>query len=648
MIPLLASTPITALSAFILKAASYIFLRWIPSHIFIKPVFTSYLIYLTTFLAGWRFQPKYDVLSKTLDVKRVEIDGNNTSDLNAPVTLNENAEPEGNEATPLFEIEKPVQRIEATETVVKRKIRPNKLKSLLLGTPAPNSRGLNLLNLLLHTLLASFVADLTYRSEYFHPAQDLSFARTGYVSENSARILIREPDELKLPLYVYHRPEPEDSNVKYQWIQSPPIRRLTPVTDFTVPVEIHELHPSTKYAYRTSNGHAGSFRTAPARLSALDKAMGHHARNTKFTFLTSSCIKARFPYNPFHHPLHMRGFKILGQMLRDKIVVPDFMLFLGDFIYIDVPHRPKVSKTKSITEGYREHYRQVYASPDWADVNIPWIHVVDDHEIANDWSENTTGIYPYAMEPFYIYQHSVNPPSVHKGVTYYQFIHGTASFFLADTRQYRSGNFDPDGPEKSMLGKQQRDDVISWLRKEEPGVQWKIFVSSVPFTKNWRFGSEDTWAGFLYERRVLLEEMWRVGAEGRGGVVVLSGDRHEFGATAFPPPADSPAHEHRLAATVHEFSCSPMSQFYLPKRTYVQNDDEDVLVKYIPDGNSKVGAVEVDSTNVAGEQAVLKYRLFVDGKEVWDWVVTADMSGRRVRGGVEGEGEKEGGRGLWD
>ena len=199
---------------------------------------------------------------------------------------------------------------------------------------------------------------------------------------------------------------------------------------------------------------------------------------------------------------------------------------------------------------------------------------------------------------------------------------------MLDTRRYRSYNFAPDGSEKSMLGEQQKADFIDWLRQDEAGIQWKIVVSSVPFTKNWRYNDEDTWAGFLHERRELLEEMWRVGAEGRGGVIVLSGDRHEFGATAFPPPQDSPSYEQVSAATVHEFSCSPLSQFYLPKRTYVQRDDEDVLIKYIPDGNSKFGAVEVDSTSVAGNQAELKYRLFVDGIEVWNRVVTADLSRR--------------------
>ena len=616
--------------------------------VFPQVIFTAYAVYLASFGALYYNKPKYEVLAKETEVKLVEPDA-----VTPPIT---SVDKDGREeATFLLEPEKPIA-IESTETIVKRKNRPNKLKSLLLGLPEPNSKLLTLANLLINTAFVLFTADLTYRSELFYPSSDFSFARTGYVGQSTAKLLLREPDTSKLPLFVYHRIDPEDGDVKYPWIQSQPISKLTAATDYALPVELRNLHPDTRYSYRTSNNHTGTFHTAPAKLSTLDRALGETARKTKFTFLTTSCAKARFPYNPLHHPLHMRGFKILGELLRKKVVIPDFMVFLGDFIYIDVPKRP--SKNIPIVEGYRQyaptsasklighwliihrHYRQVYASPDWPAVSkdLPWIHVVDDHEIANDWSANNTGIYSYAMEPFYVYQHSVNPPAPRPGVTYYTFNHGTASFFLMDSRRYRTDNWAPDGPAKTILGEPQKTDLIRWLRKDEHGIQWKILVSSVPFTKNWRFNDQDTWAGYLYERREILDEMWKVGAEGRGGVVVLSGDRHEFGATAFPPPPNHPTHEHKQAATVHEFSCSPLSQFYIPRRTYVQKDDEDVLIKYVPDGNSKFGAVEVDSTNVAGEQAVLKYRLFVDGKEVWDWVVTADMSRRRIRGDVEGGG----------
>ena len=181
--------------------------------------------------------------------------------------------------------------------------------------------------------------------------------------------------------------------------------------------------------------------------------------------------------------------------------------------------------------------------------NLSWIHVLDDHEIANDWDKNTTGVYEAAVEPYHHYHTSVNPPlarqagSYHvarEGATYFEFSQGPASFFMMDTRQYRdsSSALPANSTEKSMLGAGQLADFLAFLERPEPkGVKWKIVASSVPFTKNWQLNNQDTWAGYLHERRIILEAMWDVGLRGGVGVVVVSGDRHEFAATNFPPPA---------------------------------------------------------------------------------------------------------------
>jgi alkaline phosphatase D len=57
----------------------------------------------------------------------------------------------------------------------------------------------------------------------------------------------------------------------------------------------------------------------------------------KFTFLTTSCILPHFPYSPFDHALSVPGFRHLAKVLPS--LGAQFMLFLGDFIYIDVPKR---------------------------------------------------------------------------------------------------------------------------------------------------------------------------------------------------------------------------------------------------------------------------------------------------------------------
>lgn len=246
-----------------------------------------------------------------------------------------------------------------------------------------------------------------------------------------------------------------------------------------------------------------------------------------------------FPYNPLSHALHLPGLEHLSNYLLSSPTSPkpQFMLFLGDFIYIDLPIRFGTS-----TSHYSTAYRKVYASPSWTQTikSLPWIHVYDDHEITNDWggggdgnandndnenansnaTDSTTNpnlLYTSAMTPWHTYQASSNPRPVHANGTYFTFTLGDVSFFVLDTRRYRSGSSVPDGANKTMLGTQQLDDVLSWLEKETEKGRLKVLVSSVPFTRNWRGGeSVDSWAGYMWERERVLEGLWRT----EGGVVV--------------------------------------------------------------------------------------------------------------------------------
>lgn len=512
----------------------------------------------------------------------------------------------------------------------------------------------------MNVLLTATVADVVYRGPLLYSSHDLSFARAGFVSDIIANILIREPNLADLPVFLSYRKvdDPTDD----AWKAAGAVHALSNETDFTYPITITGLQPETRYQYATSTNHSGYFLTAPTP--------GHHPHRNQgvYTFVTSSCLKPRFPYDPLSHPLSIPGLRHLARWIPD--LQPQFMLFLGDFIYVDVPKRFGVD-----IESYRRQYRMTYNSPDWpmASSSLPWIHVLDDHDIANDWDRNTTGVYKVAMDPWRHYHTSVNPPAVRPGATYFSFTQGPASFFMLDTRRYRSSEaiFPADHPDKTMLGPEQLADLLTWLRRPEPrGVRWKMVVSSVPFTKNWRFNTKDTWGGYLAERRTVLKAMWDTSTDDGVGVVLLSGDRHEFGATSFPPPAGG---RWPVSATVHEFSTSPLNQFWFPKRTYEQQDSNDVPIKYvllypssmnsfllqslptpvslrmpfpschtrnpcvspssmilsnlvscryIPEGQSKFGAVEISSPGPNSDQSVLKYRLFINGREVWSYLLT--------------------------
>jgi alkaline phosphatase D len=468
-----------------------------------------------------------------------------------------------------------LKEIDVSERVVLEAKGPQPWKTLIWGLPSPTSALLSAATYMINLLLVVMVVDAVYRGPRLYPSSDLSFARVGFVSDTTAKILVREPRPSQQPIWVSYRDA--DTLVTTDGVYAEPTTAwksagsieeplFNEESDFTASTTLTRLHPDTRYQYTLSNNHTGYFFTAPV----VGKTSKRH--DGRFTFLHSSCIKSRFPYNPLDHPLHISGFKYLADWIPK--LKAHFMVFLGDFIYIDVPRRHGIGR-----EAYRSEYRRVYASPDWPSVSddLPWIHVLDDHEIANDWDKNTTGIYQAAADPWDLYHVSVNPPSGKEGHTWFTFTQGPAAFFLMDTRRYRTPETDdPNEVDKSMLGPEQLLDLIKFLQDPLPsGVHWKVIISSVPFTKNWHFGGKDTWGGYLVERQVILENMWSAGARGVG-VIVLSGDRHEFAATAFPPP---PGSKFPASATVYEFSTSPLSMFYLPIRTYKQTDGEDVTIK---------------------------------------------------------------------
>lgn len=501
----------------------------------------------------------------------------------------------------------------------------NNLRTILLGLPSWISPRWSLATLAVNIILVLGVVDVVYRGPMLHPSHDLSFTRVGFVSESSAKILVREPNKMQTPLYISYRGV-SGSGTEGAWKLAGSVYLLPNETDHTSTILISRLRPSTQYEYAVSNNHSGFFMTAPPVGQIFPRIL-------KFTFLTSSCIKPRFPYNPLAHPLSIPGLQHLSKWLPS--LQASFMLFLGDFIYIDVPHRFGYD-----AETYRREYRQVYASPDWppASSSLPWLHVIDDHEIANDWDKQTADPYLAATDPWNIYHASLNPPAAAPNASYFVFRQGPAAFFMMDTRRHRSLEHaaSAHSATKTMLGAEQLASLLGFLERDEPtGVKWKFVISSIPFTRNWRLNSADTWANYLHERRIVLEAMWDVGMRGDGvGVVVLSGDRHEFAATAFPPPKGG---KWPLSATVHEFSTSPLSMFYLPIRSYWEKPGEDeveeVCIKYAPDGNSKFGAVELEEVK-GGEQGLLRFRLFVDGVETWSYVL---MTPPAVTGGGRGK-----------
>ncbi|OAQ64757.1 alkaline phosphatase [Pochonia chlamydosporia 170] len=579
-----------------LRISALLFFRFFPAH-FPSITFALFAIYIPAYFASYRAGPTVRVIDDEVDITITQ----------ATVTPETPLLSEGDQTQP----DVVAEEVDVEETVILEEKDEKPWKVLLYGHPSVSQPRLSIITLLINIVLAALTADALFRARWYYPSEDLSFVRLGYVSPSEANFLIREPDQTKMPVTLQVRVKGLGTSFDSQIWAAAGVKQTSNETDFTQAVTVPLRHSEQRwYEWRTSNNQSGEF-LAPPKPGSMPTV-----NDGKFTFLSTSCILPRFPYNPLDHALAIPGLRHLAKKLPD--LGAQFMLFLGDFIYVDVPERFGKS-----TEEYRMQYRQVYASPDWAPVaqNLSWIHVLDDHEISNDWSSNTTGIYNAAVGPWHTYQANVNPPKAvqagtrstrRKDATWYEFVQGPASFFMLDTRSYRSSNNVPfEEEDKTMLGQDQLADFLAWLARPEPkGVKWKFVASSVPFTKNWPVNVKDTWGGFLVERRKILEAMWDVGARGTS-VVILSGDRHEFAATKFPPPPESKWPE---SAAAYEFSTSPLNQFASPIPSYKQVDSEDVKLHYIPSGSSKFGSFTIE--NIDGH-STLQYTLYIDGKERW-------------------------------
>ena len=206
-----------------------------------------------------------------------------------------------------------IQELDVKQTVIAEPSPPRVLSTLLTGLPSPTSKLWTAATVSINVLLVGFVLDMTYRAAWLYPANDLSFARVGFVSDSSAKILVREPDVKQLPLFMSYRlAEPLDGSVSDEtWLSAGTVTTLSKATDFTTVLTISKLDPDTRYQFATSNNHTGYIISAPkpGTTSMRKEFQG------KFSFLHTSCMKARFPFSLLDHPLTIPGLRSLSKVL---------------------------------------------------------------------------------------------------------------------------------------------------------------------------------------------------------------------------------------------------------------------------------------------------------------------------------------------
>ncbi len=221
-----------------------------------------------------------------------------------------------------------------------------------------------------------------------------------------------------------------------------------PKQDYTHKFSLQRLSPDTTYYYAVEitaaggsemrRGAVGTFRTAPS---------SDRWTPARFTVVTCSDYACRD---------HLDGYESFRSI---KKISPAFMVHTGDCVYydIDIPFATTV-------ELARFHWHRVYSQPGVVDLmrSIPVYWEKDDHDSFEDdsWpTRPTQRVSPmtYAdLVPVFSEQVPVGDK------LYRKFRWGKGlEIWLVETRDFRSPNPDPDGPNKTIWGAEQKE----WLKK---------------------------------------------------------------------------------------------------------------------------------------------------------------------------------------
>nr|MDQ5808086.1 alkaline phosphatase D family protein [Actinomycetota bacterium] len=209
----------------------------------------------------------------------------------------------------------------------------------------------------------------------------------------------------------------------------------------------------------------------------------------------------------------------------------DLYLFLGDYVYERGGNDIRRDAIDAVDlRSYRRKYGLYRTDPGLRELHRlhPTAHVWDDHEVANNYTNNDPP--PAAAQRLAAYRAAFEwlprmtfPRERHR--IYKRLSYGAlADVFLLDERQYRTGR--NDGQPRSMLGGGQ----LSWLLAELRASRavWKIVANQVVMSarqEGEERASGDSWDGYVDERNRLLGEIERAGID---NVVVLTGDAHVF------------------------------------------------------------------------------------------------------------------------
>lgn len=298
------------------------------------------------------------------------------------------------------------------------------------------------------------------------------------------------------------------------WVHQFPVTGLRPATRYFLRVEVRDGQ-----AGRVVPSPIGSFRTAAEPSEWQDVA---------FAVITGQAYKDLD---------HREGFHIYPAMGKLGL---DFLVPTGDTVYYD----SEAPRARTV-ELARYHWHRMYSLPRLVEFHrrVPGYWEKDDHDTYADDCWPT--LHRAWMDPLTFAEGlGIFREQVPMGEPTYRTVRWGRGLqvWLVEGRDYRSANSDPDGPAKSIWGKEQ----LAWLQRTvaESDADFRVLISPTPIVGPDRSNKRDNHSNPNFAHEGNLVRQW---GSGLRNFYVCCGDRHWQYLSVDPESG------------LREFSCGPAS-----------------------------------------------------------------------------------------
>jgi alkaline phosphatase/alkaline phosphatase D len=300
-------------------------------------------------------------------------------------------------------------------------------------------------------------------------------------------------------------------------------------SDFLVRSQVTGLQPATTYHYRVLAG-TDEASAKPLR-SGRFKTLPGAGSDAPLHFVMGSCMN----YHAFMHGKANGGGPVTATAEDKRLgypafaamaaLQPDFFIGTGDIVYYDHPAATAATTLPELRRKWHEQFRFPRLVEFFAVTPAFWSK--DDHDFRFNDADLGGARAPDAVTGIGLFreQMPVHPAGDLSSQSYRTHrIHRHVQLWFLEGRDHRSPNAQPDGPDKTLWGREQRE----WLQRtlKASDAPWKILITPTPMVGPDRNSKNDNHAnlrGYRHEADAFFA--W-LRSEDIPNVLSFCGDRH--------------------------------------------------------------------------------------------------------------------------